>query len=289
MCQYDECGTDPGRRAFLKHGLALGAVGLAGPAAAAADSPPQPVGDEIVFPSSVGPVRGYLALPAGTGRQPAVVVQHGEIGLPLSHRQTADELAQAGFAALVVQRFSRLPGITAEQIAADGRGARHFLSESFFRESQEEARGAVDHLLAHTRVRRGRIGAIGFCGGGIQAVRLAIAMPVLRAVVSFYGPPALPSQYRHPTDPIVNLVDIAGRIRRPLQIHYGTRDYAVRAEDVDRLVAAARNAGAHVEAYAYQGATHAFYDRTNQAAFNPAAAALARVRYVAFLDTWLRG
>lgn len=289
MCQYDECGNNSGRRAFLKQSLALGAVGLAGPATAAVGAPLQPVGAEVVFPSSVGPVRGYLAVPLGRERVPAVVVQHGEIGLPVGHRQTAEELAQAGFAALVVQRFSRLPGITAEQIAADARGPRRFLSESFFRESLEEARGAVEFLRSHPGVRPGQIGAVGFCGGGIQAVRLALAMPVLRAVVSFYGPPALPPQYRHPTDPIENLVDIAGRIRRPLQIHYGTRDYAVRAEDVDRLVSAARGAGVHVEAYAYEGATHAFYDRTNQSAFNPPAASLARVRYVAFLDRWLRG
>ena len=288
MCQYDECGTDAGRRAFLKHGLALGAVGLAGSAAAALEAAAGTAGEEIVFPSPVGPVRGYLALPAGTRRQPAVVLLHGEIGLPLAHRQTADELAGAGFVALAVQRFSRTPDLTAEQIAADGRGARHYVSESFFRESQEEARGAVAHLLAHPRVRRGRIGAIGFCGGGIQAVRLALAVPALRAIVSFYGPPLLPPQYRNPTDPIVNLVDIADRIRRPLQVHYGTRDYAVRAEDVDRLVSAARGAGAHAEAYAYDGATHGFYDRTNRAAFNPAAASLARGRYLDFLDLYLR-
>ena len=112
MCTYDDCPT-PGRRDVLKAGAALLAVGLTtGFARAAA-----PLGDTVHFPSAAGDAAGYLALPKDTAAAPAILVTHGEIGVPESQRLVADELAEAGFCALVMQRFSRIPGFGWEQIA----------------------------------------------------------------------------------------------------------------------------------------------------------------------------
>jgi len=280
MCLFDECGGG-GRRDFLKAALAAGLVAQ-GVRAAAAESR---AGEDIELPTPVGPVRAYLARPPGSGRHPAMLVLHGVLGLPAWTRSVADELAAAGFVALALSRFSRFPEVTDEQLRREGRASR-FLSEHFFLEAQQEALGAIGYLRRLPRVRRDRIGAVGFCGGGIQAVRLSVAAPALRAVVSFYGPPALPPQYRHPTDPIRNLVEIGGLVRVPLQIHYGTADYAVRAADVERLAGEVRATGTPVEVHAYEGATHAFYDSRDQAP-NLAAARLAHVRYLQFLHARL--
>jgi len=97
----------------------------------------------------------------------------------------------------------------------------------------------------------------------------------------------LPRQYKHDTDPVADLIAEASRIGFPLQMHYGTDDYAVKGADVEQMVAIARRNGADVEAYAYPGARHAFYDRTNAEAFAPEAAELARGRYLAFLGRHL--
>jgi carboxymethylenebutenolidase len=280
MCLFDECGNSD-RRGFLKAALAAGLVSQGGWAQAAAPGG----GEEVQVPTPVGPVRAYLARPAGRGRRPAVLVMHGVLGLPDWVRAVADELAASGFVALAISRFSRHPDVTEQALRSEGRESR-YLTEQFFLESQGELLGAIVYLRQLPGVRRDRIGAVGFCGGGIQAVRLAIAVPALRAVVSFYGPPDLPQQYRHPTDPIRQLVDLGGQVRVPLQIHYGTADYAVRAADVDRLAAEVRGAGTPVEVHAYEGATHAFYDSRDREP-NRIAAGLAHDRYLQFLHARL--
>ena len=285
MCELDDCAATP-RRSFLQRATAaLALISVdAGSWARAAER-----GRMVDFPTSVGQGRGYLALPEGKQTRPAVLVLHGEIGLPSAHKLTADELASAGFAALAIERFSRLPGFDWKAMQEDNRGPRKYLTEAFAREEEKEALGALAFLRRHPAVRKNRLGAVGFCGGGIRAVRLGMGKSSIAAVVSFYGPPVLPPQYKAPKDPLIDLVEMAGKVRTPLQMHYGTNDYAVKGDDVERLAALARRSGAEVETFAYPDATHAFYDRTNREAFAPEAADLARTRYFEFLHRHLDG
>jgi carboxymethylenebutenolidase len=278
MCLFDECGKVAGRREFIAGAIATGAAALIPSAAPAAQA-----GRQISLPTPVGPIAAYLAMPAARGRHAAVLVMHGQLGLPDWTRGVADELAGAGFVALAAARFSRTPEVTEAVLREDGRGPRRFLTEAHFQEELQEVLGAAAYLRALGTVRRGPIGAVGFCGGGIRAVRLSLATAEVGAVVSFYGPPALPAQYKHPTDPIVDLVDIGAQVRAPLQVHYGTSDYAVRADAVERFAGEVRRAGTPLEVHAYDGATHGFYDSANANAANLAAAAMARGRYLAFL------
>jgi carboxymethylenebutenolidase len=280
MCLSDECGPQD-RRAFLATALAASLV----PQGLLAAGPKRGDSGDIEFPSPVGAVRGYLARPRARGRRPAVVVAHGVVGLPDWVRGVAGELAANGFVALAVSRFSRDASVTAESLRKEGRTSR-YLTEASFLEQQQELLGAVSFLRERRFVRPDRIAAVGFCGGGIQAVRLSLAVPTLRAVVSFYGPPALPAQYKHPTDPIRDLVEIGSKVRTPLQIHYGTADYAVPAEAVERLAAQVRAAGTPVEVYAHPSATHAFYDNRDRMP-NEAAATVAHDLYLQFLHSRL--
>lgn len=56
----------------------------------------------------------------------------------------------------------------------------------------------------------------------------------------------------------------------------------MRGEDVERLAGEVRASGTLVEVFAYEGATHAFYD-SREPAPNQAAARLAHDRYLQFL------
>jgi len=280
MCTFDECG-DAARRSFLSRGLAATVAAMVGIRAHAARKRIESA--EVTFPTSVGQVRGYLATPTGRNRHPGIVLAHGEFGLPRTHRETADELAGAGFVALAVQRFSRNPGMTWQDLQADDHGEGRYRSESFAREELEETRGALDWLSRSERVHASRLGAVGFCGGGIRAIRLAASEARIRGVVAFYPPPSIPPQYKNARDPAPDLLELATLSGCPLQVHFGSDDYVVKKADVDSLIARARTSGARAESFEYAGAGHAFYDRTDASAYRMQAAATARKRYLDFL------
>jgi carboxymethylenebutenolidase len=216
-------------------------------------------------------------------------VLHGEFSLPETHRETAVELARAGFVALALQRFSRMPGMTWKDLQADDAGEGRFRSETFAREEIEESRGAIDWLSSQKQVRASQLGAIGFCGGGIRAIRLAASDPRVRCLTAFYPPPRIPPQYKNSRDPALDLLDLNPLARCPMQIHFGSDDYIVKKHDVDLLAARAAEAGARIETFEYAGAGHAFYDRTDSSAYRPQAAALASRRYLKFMRETLAG
>ena len=201
---------------------------------------------------------------------------HGEFGLPQTHRETIDELANSGFAALGIERFSRVPGMTWQNLQADDRGAGHYRSETFAREEIEESRAALDWLSHLDHVDAAQLGVVGFCGGGIRAIRLAALDTRIRAVAAFYPPPSIPAKFKNTGDPSPDLLELSTLPRCRLQIHFGTEDYIVKAPDIEALAARIRDSGAHVEVHEYAAAGHAFYDRTDASAYRPQAAATAR-------------
>jgi carboxymethylenebutenolidase len=280
MCTFDECGN-PTRRSFISRGVAAAIAALAGVRARAArlrvDS------REVSFPTSVGLVRGHLATPTEQRRGPGIVLTHGEFGLPQTHRETADELAQAGFVALAVQRFSRIPGMTWQDLQTDDRCDGRYRSATFAQEEIEESRGALDWLSRLEHVEASRLGAVGFCGGGIRAIRLAAADPRVRCLTAFYPPPHIPAQYKNASDPAPDLLELATLPKCRLQIHFGSEDYIVNEPDIELLAQRARRSGAYVEVHRYTDAGHAFYDRTDASAYRVQAAAAARTRYLGFL------
>ncbi|MDO1560051.1 dienelactone hydrolase family protein [Brevundimonas sp. 2R-24] len=287
MCLPDEC-EQPARRTLLGRLAAIGAISLVTARARAANFLQPITTEEVTFPTSVGAVGGYLATPQSEQNRyrGAVVILHGEFGLPASHRLTADELAQAGFAALAVRRFSRQPGMTSGDLWRDDQGEGRYRTEAYVREELAETAGAADFLLA-TCPSSERIGVVGFCGGGIRAVRYAARDPRVAAAVSFYGAPRLEARFKTASDPALDLLEIEDPIRAPVQMHYGLNDYVVKPADIEALAARIRAAGGLAEDYAYEGAGHAFYDRTNPQSYAASAAALARERYLDFLAAHL--
>jgi carboxymethylenebutenolidase len=280
MCTYDECGG-AARRSFLSRGFAVAVAALVGMRAQAARARIE--SSEVSLTTSLGSVRGYAAMPIGHRRHPGIVLAHGEFGLPQTHRETADELAGAGFVVLAVQRFSRFPGMTWQDLQADDHGEGRYRSGSFALEEIAESRGALDWLGQSERVNASRLGAVGFCGGGIRAIRLAAADPRVHCVSAFYPPPRIPPQYKNALDPAPDLLELPTLSACPLQIHFGSDDYIVKAPDIEALAARARQAGARVETWEYPAAGHAFYDRTDTSSFRMQAAATARTRYLKFL------
>jgi len=241
----------------------------------------------VSFKSGKDTVEGYLARPKAAGRYRVVVVLHGDVGVPESHRNTAAQIAQGGFVGLAYKRFGRWPNMTVQDVVQSDRTDKRYLSGSFNDQELQDAQTAVDYLKAQPFVKVGGVGVVGYCGGGYQALLLATRSKDVQAVVAFYAPPEMPPQFLNPKDPRPSLFDKAAQIKVPVQGHYGGADPVVSLDIVRKFEQALRAQGTPATFYTYEGATHAFYDYTRRT-YHAEAAAKAKTRMLDFLKSNLK-
>jgi carboxymethylenebutenolidase len=299
MCYEEDCGAESvDRRAFL----AAGAVTITGLDATGSPVSSQDKGaatsprvlddatiqhEMVSFKSGQDTVEGYLARPKAVGQYRAVIVLHGDFRVPEGQRNTAAQLAQAGFVGLAYNRFGRWPALTPQELLKSDQSDKRFLSWSFVQQELGDALAAIKHLQAQSFVKQGGVAVVGFCGGGYEALLLAARSKDVRAVVSFYAPPVMPERFQHLTDRKPSLLDEAAKIKVPVQGHYGADDPLVPLEDVRKFEQALKAQGTAVTIFTYAGATHAFYDYTRRF-YHADAAAQAKSRMIAFLKEHLK-
>jgi carboxymethylenebutenolidase len=119
----------------------------------------------------------------------------------------------------------------------------------------------------YRRKHAGPVAVIGYCWGGSLAHLAACELPV-RAAVDYYG-----------TRTVDNL---HLKTHAPVQYHFGDRDKTIPPEAIEKIRAADPGGEFHVYA-----ADHGF-NCDHRAAFDAAAAQLARERTLAFLQRHLR-
>jgi carboxymethylenebutenolidase len=113
---------------------------------------------DIVYDCPAGPLPAYLAVPAGEGPWPGVVVIHDAFGMTADLRRITDRFAANGYLALAPALYRRgvKPLCIARTLLAlqKGRGA-----------AVDDLVAARDHLVADSRC-TGKVGNAGFCMGG---------------------------------------------------------------------------------------------------------------------------
>jgi carboxymethylenebutenolidase len=114
---------------------------------------------------SIPPTRGYLAVPAGTGPWPGVVVIHEAFGLNADIRSKADRLAAEGYLALAPDLNGGRPWMRC--VRGSIRQLRAGSGPAF------DALDAARELLAKRVDSTGKTGVIGFCLGGAFALLCA--------------------------------------------------------------------------------------------------------------------
>jgi carboxymethylenebutenolidase len=277
---YDEYTHAPlGRRVFIKRLTALagstaGAMAvlplLESNYAFAATVPPDDARIEashITYPGASGPIRAYLARPKGTAKLPAVVLIHENRGLTLHFEDVARRIAVEGFVALAPDLLSPFGGTPADEDAG-----RQLFTRVNPGTAVADLVGGVSYLRGRADA-TGKIGCVGFCWGGGGANNLAVKMPDLAAVVSFYG--------------IQPAAADVPKIGAKLLLHYAGLDDRVNA-GIPAYEAALKSAGVSYTKYVYEGTQHAFYNDTAGVRYNKEAAELAWSRTIAFLHAALR-
>lgn len=206
------------------------------------------------------PPDGYLATPAaGNGR--AVLVLHPWWGLNDTIRGVCDRLADAGYLVFAPDLYH---GHVADTIA----GAEALMERVDGGRALEETIAAARYL--HERGGRPADGlaVIGFSMGAYYAVMLSEAAPELAGrVVIFYG--TAPAELT--------------RSRAAFLAHFAGDDPFEPREYVDGMESGLRAAGRPVTFHHYPGAGHWFVE-PDRPEYDPAAAALAWERTLAFLD-----
>ncbi|MCU0990748.1 MAG: dienelactone hydrolase family protein [Xanthomonadales bacterium] len=221
----------------------------------------------IEYAGAQGPVRGYLAKPAGAaGALPGVLVIHENRGLNAHIEDVARRAALAGYVALAPDGLTYAGGAPQDQEAA-----RDLFGRSDRERITADVIAGVPHLAARTDC-TGKVGTVGFCYGGGVALQCAAREAATAAAVCFYGS-ALTAE------------EVA-RVQAPLMLHYAGRD-----ERINQSIPEFRQAlDAHGVAYSlhmYPGTDHGFHNDSSQARYNAEAATLAWQRTLAFFRNYL--
>lgn len=230
----------------------------------------------------------YRADPVGE-RKGALILIHEIWGLVDHIKSVADRLASAGYLVIAPDILSD-SGVSPEvgqelhDLAMNPDEAVRTSAQPLMREKLAPARApeygawaagqlraVVDYLDAQPGV-DGRIGVTGFCFGGSYSFALAAADPRVRAAAPFYGAPP-------------ESADISS-IACPVLAFYGDLDERL-MESLPTVTAAMTDAGIDFEAKVYAGARHAFFNDTNATTYDPAAAADAWERILAFFGQQL--
>jgi len=222
---------------------------------------PRLVSERVPFESPKGKINGYLTRLKGNAKRPAVLVIHENRGLNPHLEDIARRLALSGFLAYAIDLLSLVGGTPANEDEA------RELHPKMNQDDALVALVAAVNFLKKYPESTGKVGAVGFCFGGMMVNRLAAASPELDAAVAYYG-------RQVPAAQVPN-------IKASLLLHYAENDAGVNAGIADYEAALKANNKSYV-IYQYPGTQHAFNNDTGAARYNKAAADLAWQRTIAF-------
>jgi len=212
-----------------------------------------------------GNFKAYLATPA-KGSGPGIVLLQEIFGINAYIRSVADYYAEEGYVVLAPDLFWRIePGIELGFTDADRQKAFAY-REKFDVDKSVEDIGATIAALKGLPECKGKIGAIGFCLGGLLAYLSASRLGV-DCAVSYYGVG------------IERALNEASKIRCPMVFHIAEKDKYTPPEVVDAIKKSFAERP-EIEVYVYPGVDHAF-SRKGGNNFDKPAAMMAHSRSIA--------
>jgi len=192
----------------------------------------------------------YIAYPAASTPRPAVLVCHAYGGRDAFAESKANALAKLGYVGAAIDLY----GIGKRGTDASSSSA---LMTELMRNPpilRERLRAAFEAIRELPRVDKVRMGAIGFCFGGMCALLLARMGLPLRGVASFHG-------LLKTGEPLNQ------RIAARVLVLHGLDDPMAPPADIGAFAQAMKDGAADWQLHAYPGVMHAF---TNPAANAPA-------------------
>lgn len=187
--------------------------------------------------------------------RPAVLVAHAWRGQDNFARQKAIELAQLGYAGFAVDLYG--DGLSVDDSQAPKLMAPLFLNRALL---QDRIGAAYDCVRTLAAVDPSKIGAIGFCFGGLTVLELLRSGVNLKGVVCFHG---IYADEREGAS--AKTVPISPAAAGSLLILQGDQDPFVARDDLLKVEKEMTKAGIDWQVHLYGGTMHAF---TNPSANN---------------------
>ncbi len=206
--------------------------------------------EEVVYLCGETELRGYLCYCDGiTAKRPAVIVSHAWRGLDDFPRFKAESLARLGYIAFAADNYGG--GRTAKNDEeAVGLMFPLFLDRLLL---QERIKAALRHVSTLPLVDSKRVGAIGFCFGGLTVLELLRSGAPVRGVVSFHGGLGTKVGGKQ-----AKTVPIASNITGSALFLHGHDDPLVSQEDIDRVTKELTAAKVDWQFMHYGHTSHAF-------------------------------
>jgi carboxymethylenebutenolidase len=218
------------------------------------------MGERVSFKANGTMTPGYLALPQGRG--PGVIVIQEWWGLVPHIESIADRFAEAGFVALAPDLYHGRSTKSPDE-------AGKLMMAMRVDEAERDLAGAIDYLAARPEVSSKKIGTVGFCMGGALSLFAASKNPEVGACAVFYG--------GHP-----NIKPDLPTLQAPVLGIYAGKDGFVSPQAVKALDEELARLGKRHEFHTYPGADHAFFNDQRPEVYDPAAAADAWAKTLAF-------
>jgi carboxymethylenebutenolidase len=213
-------------------------------------------------------VPGYLSLPKGEGKHPALILVHEWWGLTQWMKDNADMFAKKGYVALCVDLYRGKVTDKPEEAMK--------LSQSLNQDKAvKDVVSAFNYLKTLSNVDISKIGCIGWCMGGAFSLQGAINIPELKATVVCYG--------RLTTDST-----LVSKIQSPVLGIFGEDDKVILPESVKQFEKALKTQGKQIKVFEYPNSGHAFMNQTNKTGYNKNTTKDAWKEIYAFFDGKLK-
>ena len=230
----------------------------------------------INIPRGASSMRCHLALPAGGGPHPGVIIAMEAWGLNDQIKRTADKFAAEGFAAIVPDLYFRQPDNLAEY--NDLPKAFRLMGTLKDDEFVADMSAALDYMKGRKDIRPS-FGTTGFCLGGTVSFVTACRNAAVKATAPFYGAGML----IQPGSGGKARSEYVRDLRAAVLGFFGGLDAFIPISDVEKLREVLKQEGKDAEIVLYPDADHGFMNE-DRPSYHPAHAAEAWAKTVSFFQ-----
>ena len=215
----------------------------------------------VDVPTEDGVADAYLVVPDGDGPFPGVLFFMDAFGLRPRLYEMAERIADKGYAVLapnLLYRSARTPIVDTAGLSDPEERGKVFgrlapmMKELDTAAITRDVQGYLDFLAAQDGVSAGPDAIVGYCMGGLNALKAITAYPErIVALASFHGARLATAE---PDSPHLQV----GKIKGEVYFAHADHDHAMPQEQIDRLEAALDAADVRFRSEVYPGAEHGF-------------------------------